>query len=177
MASARCAHCGATLEPNTMYCLGCGQLILPGALRDESEHGWARPTRPQRHAPAPAQAPAPAPAVPTGWPDRVQLTFSTGQRVVVTGSAVIGRKPEQTAVNMGAQAIEVADDTRSMSRVHLFLDLGDGELRVGDAGSSNGSAIERGDRRIPLPGTGERVSVLRGDALWVGDVRVEAVPA
>ncbi|WP_345751892.1 FHA domain-containing protein [Microbacterium rhizophilus] len=175
MASARCAHCGATLEPNTMYCLGCGQLILPGAARDEAATGWAPPPRPPRPAAPAAHVSAPVP-VAKGWPDRVQLTFSTGQRIAVAGAAVIGRKPEQTAVNMGAQAIEVADDTRSMSRVHLFLDLGDGELRVGDAGSSNGSAIERGGRRIPLPGTGERVTVLRGDVLWVGDVRVEAAP-
>ncbi|MFL0410066.1 hypothetical protein ACH0AH_02705 [Microbacterium paludicola] len=175
MASARCAHCGATLEPNTMYCLGCGQLILPGALREQVDDGWSVPERPQR--PAPAAAPvAPAAPEPKAWPDRVQLVFSTGQQVVIAGAAVIGRKPEQTAVNMGAQAIEVADDTRSMSRVHLFLDLGDGSLRAGDAGSSNGSAIERGDRRIPLTGTGERVEVLRGDVLWVGDVRVEVVP-
>ncbi|GAA1731452.1 FHA domain-containing protein [Microbacterium paludicola] len=175
MASARCAHCGATLEPNTMYCLGCGQLILPGALREEADDGWSVPERPQR----PAQAPAPAaPAAPEAkaWPDRVQLVFSTGQQVVIAGAAVIGRKPEQTAVNMGAQGIEVADDTRSMSRVHLFLELEAGELRAGDAGSSNGSAIERGGRRIPLAGTGERVAVLHGDVLWVGDVRVDVVP-
>lgn len=44
------------------------------------------------------------------------------------------------------------------------------------AGSSNGSAIERGDRRIPLVGTGERVEVLRGHVLRVGDVRGEPVP-
>lgn len=44
------------------------------------------------------------------------------------------------------------------------------------AASNNGSAIERGDRRIPLTGSAERVDVLRGDVLWVGDVRVEPVP-
>lgn len=185
MASARCAYCGATLEPNTMYCLGCGQLILPGALRDDAATGWEAPARPARTAPAP-EGPAPvaapsatvtvAPARPERWPDRVELAFSTGQRVAIAGAAVIGRKPEQTAVNMGAQGIEVNDDTRSMSRVHLFLELEGGELRAGDAGSSNGSAIERGGRRIPLTGTGERVSMLRGDVLWVGDVRVDVVP-
>lgn len=176
MASARCAYCADTVEPNSMYCLTCGQLIMPGSNEaDDVLAGWQQvPRAPKAVAPPAATAAAPAPS---GWPERVQLLFSTGQRAVVAGAAVIGRKPGQTAVGLGAQSIEVDDVGRSISRVHLYLELADGTLRAGDAGSSNGSAIERGDRRIPLAGTGERIEVLRGDVLWAGDVRIEILPS
>jgi hypothetical protein len=102
--------------------------------------------------------------------ERVELAFSTGQRVTVGGSAVVGRKPVDTALAMGVQAIEVADDTRSVSRVHLFLDLVDGVITVGDAGSSNGSGVERGGVVTPLESAGTRLEVVPGDTVWVGDI-------
>ncbi|MBO3662741.1 FHA domain-containing protein [Microbacterium stercoris] len=177
MASARCAYCADTVEPNSMYCLTCGQLILPGTEKaDDLLSGWQQAPRPPRAAP-PAPATAVAAPAPSGWPARVQLLFSTGQSAVLAGTAVIGRKPGQTAMGLGAQAIEVDDVGRSISRVHLYLELADGALRAGDAGSSNGSAIERGDRRIPLAASGERLEVLRGDVLWAGDVRIEVLPS
>lgn len=179
MASARCAYCGATLEPNSMYCMGCGQLILSGRVGEDEATGWEAPRTAAGAAAARApraevQAPRSAhPASPQAWPGRVQLRFSTGEETLVAGAAVIGRRPEQTASGLGAQAIAIADSTRSISRVHLYLELADGALHAGDAGSSNGSLIERGERRIPLAATGERVDVLRGDVLWIGDVRIE----
>lgn len=189
MASARCVYCGSTLEPNSRYCLDCGQLVFGRPERDDVDEGWEpRPRPPRPEAPAPRD-PAPVAQEPQGraalrsraqrrgWPERVALRFSTGASAVVGGAAVIGRRPEQTAANMGAQSIEIDDTTRSVSRVHLYLTLEGGRLLVGDAGSSNGSAIERGDRTIPLEAGGERTEVLPGDAVWIGDVRVEIAPA
>jgi hypothetical protein len=109
--------------------------------------------------------------------ERVELAFSTGQRVTVAGSAVVGRKPVDTALAMGVQAIEVADDTRSVSRVHLFLDVADGVITVGDAGSSNGSGVERGGAVTPLESAGTRLEVVPGDTVWVGDISFVIRPA
>jgi hypothetical protein len=108
---------------------------------------------------------------------KVELSFSTGQRVVVSGTAVIGRKPGQTAAATGAQAIELLDDTRSVSRVHLYFALEGGRMTVADAGSSNGSSIERAGQQIPLQGAGAPVEVVPGDRVWVGDLSFELRPA
>lgn len=200
MASARCAYCGATLEPSSMYCIACGQLILSTRADRAADDGWeAAPAAAAAADPAPREAVASSPAgtAPSAWtpPDiappatraaarareawgeRVRLVFSTGEDVIVSGSAVIGRRPEQTAATLGAQAVEVADTTRSMSRVHLYLELERGVLRAGDAGSGNGSSLRRGDRTIPLPVGEERVEVRPGDALRVGDVDIALSPA
>lgn len=193
MASARCVYCGSTLEPNSRYCLECGQLVFGRPEHDEIDEGWEPRPRPRRDEPPAASGAAPAGgerapepegrtmlrsrAQRRGWPERVALRFSTGASAVVGGAAVIGRRPEQTAANMGAQSIEIDDATRSVSRVHLYLTLDGGRLLVGDAGSSNGSSIERGDRTIPLEAGGERTEVLPGDAVWIGNVRIEISPA
>ncbi|WP_456286545.1 FHA domain-containing protein [Microbacterium sp. JZ70] len=202
MASARCAYCAATLEPSSMYCLACGQLVLTTRADRAADDGWEPTERAAAPAPVPPAEPAAdsraatAPSAPAwtppdiappatraaarareAWGERVRLVFSTGEDVIVSGSAVIGRRPEQTAATLGAQAVEVADTTRSMSRVHLYLELERGVLRAGDAGSGNGSSLRRGDRTIPLPVGEQRVEVRPGDALRVGDVDIALSPA
>ena len=207
MASARCAYCDATLQPNSMYCLECGQLIPQQAVRPPVPAQFAKPAAADAPKAAPAAASARIEAVPlpgtlpwqqrsTARPDgprrqvavaaepapqarleRVELLFSTGQRVTVAGSAVIGRKPADTALAMGVQGIEVDDETRSVSRVHLFLDVADGVVTVGDAGSSNGSGLERGGTVTPLESAGTRIEARPGDTVWVGDISFAIRPA
>ncbi|GAA2442380.1 hypothetical protein GCM10009857_02230 [Agromyces soli] len=195
VASARCAYCDATLEPNSMYCLSCGQLI-PQAQSAPPVPAPFAGAKPAPSAAPVAQAPVQAapvepvplprslpwqqtprvetmPAPPTAAPaavERVELLFSTGQRVVVEGAAVVGRKPADTALAMGARAVEVLDDTRSVSRVHLFLEVAGGGITVGDAGSANGSRLERGGREIELESAGTRVPAVIGDTVWLGDL-------
>lgn len=181
MASARCVHCSTVLQPNSMYCLGCGQLIMrrPDLDGDDSvASGWEPRPRPKpapepaavEPVPEPALRPVAAGAPGTDWGEKVKLTFGTGEEVTITGDAVIGRKPGATAANMGAQSIEVTDPERTVSRVHAFLQLRDGHLTALDAGSANGTSVERAGRRIPLPSSGEYVALRDGDTLWVGDV-------
>lgn len=207
MASARCVYCDATLQPNSMYCVECGQLIPQQPVRPPVPAQFA----PAREAPV-ARADAPAPAAPTsvepvplprtlpwqqprssGEPsaassapaaapaaapiERVELAFSTGQRVVVTGAAVVGRKPADTALATGARAVEVQDDTRSVSRVHLFIEVVDGTVLVSDAGSANGSRIERGGQVTPLEAAGTRVPAQLNDTIWLGDLSFVILPA
>lgn len=196
MASARCAYCDATLQPNSMFCAECGQLVpqlsrppapasLPGAARPTPAPGAvaapAAPRQPIDPVPLPSLLPwqqAKAnerPVVASAPPvlQKVELLFSTGQHVMVSGRAVIGRKPAQTAAATGVQAIEVLDDTRSVSRVHLYFELIEGRITVADAGSSNGSHVERAGQEIPLAGSGDVVEVVPGDRVWVGDISFE----
>jgi hypothetical protein len=199
VASTRCVYCDATLQPNSMFCLECGQLIpqsaKPPVPAQFSPGASPAAAAPQQKAPAAVSAVEPVPlpgTLPwqqrgTAQPEapaakpaaavevrphltRAELVFSTGQRVRISGNAVIGRKPAQTAQATGAQAIEVEDDTRSMSRVHLFLELHDGVLVVGDAGSSNGSGVQRNGVLVRLESGGSKVEVGPGVTVWVGDV-------
>jgi hypothetical protein len=126
---------------------------------------FVAPTAPQVYA-----LPAPSPAA--SGRSRVTLEFSTGERAVVSGMAVIGRSPHGSARNSGAQAIEVQDPTRSVSRVHLYLTVSDGAVTVSDAGSGNGSALERAGIRTALK-EGRPLTVQAGDRLWLGDVHAE----
>lgn len=195
VASARCVYCDATLQPNSMYCISCGQLIpqqsstppVPAPFAGAKPAPAVRADAPAAPAAAPlepvplprslpwqlpgarSEPPAPEPARPAPV-DRVELLFSTGQRIVVEGAAVIGRKPADTALAMGARAVEVIDDTRSVSRVHLFLEVLGGQITVGDAGSANGSRVERAGRVVPLESAGTRVAVEIGDTVWLGDL-------
>lgn len=198
VASTRCVYCDATLQPNSMFCLECGQLIpqsekppvpaqfSPGAASAPAVQHQAAPRATSAVDPVPLPGTLPWQQRGTAEPDapvakaapvevrqhlsRAELVFSTGQRVRIAGNAVIGRKPAQTAQATGAQAIEVEDDTRSMSRVHLFLELNDGVLVAGDAGSSNGSGVQRDGVLTPLESGGPKVEVHPGDTVWVGDV-------
>ena len=194
VASARCVYCDATLQPNSMYCISCGQLIPQSSTPPvPAQYQVAKPKpAPRNDTPAPAAAaplePVPLPrSLPWQQPgarvempapepvavapiERVELLFSTGQRIIVEGSAVIGRKPADTALAMGARAVEVVDDTRSVSRVHLFLEVQGGQITVGDAGSANGSRIERAGQVMPLESAGTRVAVEIAVTIWLGDL-------
>ena len=125
--------------------------------------------------PVPAARPVPtAGAVPSVG--AVLLTFSTGELVTVAGSAVVGRAPQEAARNAGSQAVAVDDPTRSVSRVHLFVDVADGRALVRDAGSGNGSQLERDGLRRTLPeATG--TELVAGDRIWIGDVSVDVATA
>lgn len=134
--------------------------------------GAPEPVAPTPAAPA-ESAPAAGPATSAPRPlTAVKLQFSTGDHAVVARTAVIGRVPQSAAQNSGAQAVEVKDTTRSVSRVHLTLTVRDGAATVTDMGSANGSAVERAGARTPLV-EGRAVAVSPGDRIWLGDVSAE----
>lgn len=196
MVSARCAYCDATLQPNSMYCVSCGQLVMAVVEPEPVAEAPVAPARPAASTASAASAEA-APAragdvpLPTALPwqasrapragagharsvvvERVQLVLPGGQRVVLAGRALIGRKPGREALAIGAQAIEVTDAQRSVSRVHLSVALEGGKILVSDAGSSNGSAIERDGHAHPLQSGGAQQEAVPGDVLVLGDVRI-----
>lgn len=102
----------------------------------------------------------------------VELVLGSGARTRVHGTAVLGRSPEATARNAGAQAIAIPDTTKSVSRAHAIIEFQGRAVEIGDAGSANGSSVERDGVFIELGGD-TRVSLRHGDRIWLGDVPIE----
>jgi hypothetical protein len=188
----RCEYCGAELRPNSMFCLSCGQLVTSGrapvAAPLPAPVASTRPplerTAPPvvRTAAAPAASPAPAPAASAPVPAAVPappspvvanatfvVAFSTGQRLVVDGPVVVGRRPEQAAAETGAAAFAVVDPERSTSRAHAVFDVVDGQLVVTDRGSGNGTVVHRAGVEIECV-EGRPVALRPGDELELGSV-------
>ena len=113
---------------------------------------------PQQAAPRPSFASAPT----------LAIIVDDGQRIEVNAQIVLGRAPEQTPAD--AQAIAIADSTRSLSRTHLRVAPADGEaLWIEDAFSANGTRLQAPDGTTrPLP-RGERVKVSLGTVLLLGE--------
>ena len=113
---------------------------------------------PQQAAPRPSFASAPT----------LAIIVDDGQRIEVNAQIVLGRAPEQTPAD--AQAIAIADSTRSLSRTHLRVAPADGEaLWIEDTFSANGTRLQAPDGSTqPLP-RGQRVKVPVGTVLLLGE--------
>jgi hypothetical protein len=196
--ASRCEYCGAELRPNSMFCLSCGQLVTSGrapvaaplpapvaSTRPPLERTAPPVVRPAVApaatpvaAPAPAPAPAAAAPVPAAAPAPPSpvvanatfvVAFSTGQRLVVAGPVVVGRRPEQAAAEIGSAAFAVTDPERSTSRAHAAFDVVDGQLVVTDRGSGNGTVVHRAGVEIECV-EGRPVALRPGDELELGSV-------
>lgn len=141
----------------------------------------ARPAVPARHGGASAmpkvpQAPTPQASAPQQAAPRpsfasaptLAIIVDDGQRIEVNAQIVLGRAPEQTPAD--AQAIAIADSTRSLSRTHLRVAPADGEaLWIEDTFSANGTRLQVPDGSTqPLP-RGQRVKVPVGTVLLLGE--------
>jgi hypothetical protein len=75
------------------------------------------------------------------------LIFDDGSTFTVRHGYIIGRSPQQDpAVNAGdAEPIPLADDDRSISRVHVEIRIDGWNVLVLDRGSANGSFVLRKD--------------------------------
>lgn len=116
---------------------------------------------PRRSVPGPSFASAPT----------LAIIVDDGQRIEVNAQIVLGRAPEQTPAD--AQAVAIADSTRSLSRTHLRVAPADGEaLWIEDAFSANGTRLQAPDGSTqPLP-RGQRVKVPVGTVLLLGERRL-----
>lgn len=77
------------------------------------------------------------PAVDSRW----EVVLDDGRQIKINGLVVLGRRPEARPGEEAAQLIKLADETRTVSKSHLSLDLEDGGLVVTDRGSTNGSRV------------------------------------
>lgn len=112
-----------------------------------------------------AAAPAPAPVPP---PARFLLRLDDGQRLLLSQAIVLGRKPDPAGIADGAQAVAIADDTRSLSKTHALIRPIEGGLEITDCRSTNGTAVVRDGVEHPLaPGASATAGV--GDVIRIGD--------
>ncbi len=121
---------------------------------------------------APLVAPPPRPKLASADTRVIELQLHDGSRVKVDGTAVLGRRPEATARNSGAQAIEVPDESKSVSRAHAVIEVHGHAASVSDAGSANGSSVERDGSVLTLR-SGRQISLRHGDRIWLGSVPVD----
>jgi len=107
----------------------------------------------------------PAQALPTGT---VTLLFDTGESYVIAGHGVLGRDPVSPYGAPRDQLVQVAGDTRSISKTHLEFEVQAGSIWVTDRRSTNGSAILRADG-VESPITpGQRMTLRSGDRVRIG---------
>lgn len=149
------------------------QPVPPAGPAVPARHGGASAMPKVPQAPAP-QASAPQQAAPRpsfASAPTLAIIVDDGQRIEVNAQIVLGRAPEQTPAD--AQAIAIADSTRSLSRTHLRVSPADGEaLWIEDTFSANGTRLQAPDGSTqPLP-RGQRVKVPVGTVLLLGERRL-----
>ena len=149
------------------------QPVPPAGPAVPARHGGASampkvPQAPTPQASAPQQA-APRPSFASA--PTLAIIVDDGQRIEVNAQIVLGRAPEQTPAD--AQAVAIADLTRSLSRTHLRVAPADGEaLWIEDTFSANGTRLQAPDGSTqPLP-RGQRVKVPVGTVLLLGERRL-----
>ena len=149
------------------------QPVQPAGPAVPARHGGASATPKVPQAPTP-QTSAPQQAAPRpsfASAPTLAIIVDDGQRIEVNAQIVLGRAPEQTPAD--AQAIAIADSTRSLSRTHLRVAPADGEaLWIEDTFSANGTRLQAPDGSTqPLP-RGQRVKVPVGTVLLLGERRL-----
>ncbi|MDQ6522745.1 RDD family protein [Nocardioides sp. LHD-245] len=106
---------------------------------------------------------------------RWRVEFDTGERFVVEGLALVGRRPEPRPGEPVRHVVPLRSSDMSLSKTHAqFQVAADGALVVMDRGSTNGSyVIRKGMSRSLSPGRPS--TLLAGDEVRFGDrtMRVE----
>lgn len=116
-------------------------------------------------------APSAAPPARQAPAYRVLLEFSDGSQVMLDDDAVLGRKPEQAAVEDDLIAVPLVDPLKSASRVHLRFYLTPQGVNVVDAGSGNGTRVEHEGTMYECT-PGQPFWIEPGDRLWLGEVPI-----
>lgn len=109
----------------------------------------------------------PAPTAPV-----LTVSFSSGDVVRITGTALVGRRPvNSTGVEL--DVLRVEDPSRNLSRTHFVIAWTDGVPAIVDQRSGNGTVIQRGDvELVATPGVA--LPLQDGDRLRFGDLSADA---
>ncbi|WIB12807.1 FHA domain-containing protein [Curtobacterium sp. MCPF17_052] len=96
------------------------------------------------------------------------LHFSTGERLGVHGSALLGRLPRPEAGERFDDLLTIRDPGKSVSKTHLELGRDGDDLWVSDRYSGNGTVVRHIDGSIRRCEPGRRYRVERGARVDVG---------
>jgi predicted nucleic acid-binding Zn ribbon protein len=97
------------------------------------------------------------------------LHFSTGERLGVHGSALLGRLPRPESDEHFDDLLTIRDPGKSVSKTHLELGRDGDDLWVSDRHSGNGTVIRHIDGSIRRCEPGRRYRVERGARVDVGE--------
>lgn len=177
LAAAQAAQAAALLVPQQPVIASAAvqrpameQYLLPAPNVPAATH---TPRPAASHAP-PLVAPPPLPKLASLDAQVIELVFADGERTKIVGTTILGRRPEATARNAGAQALAVEDDTKSVSRAHAIIEMQGQSATIADAGSANGSSVERDGSVLPLK-SDRQISLRSGDRIWLGSVPIDVV--
>ena len=97
------------------------------------------------------------------------VVLDDGRHIDVRGLVVLGRKPEARPGEEAAELIKLADETRTVSKSHLSLDVGPRGLVVMDRGSTNGSTVTAPEGAAQRCTPWEPVQLAPGAVVSMGD--------
>ena len=97
----------------------------------------------------------PRPSGATAVGGRWVAVLDDGREVPVTGLVLLGRNPQPRPGEEQAELVKLADETRTVSKSHLALDLTPEGLVVVDRGSTNGSTVTTVDGATVVCAPGE----------------------
>ncbi|MFC7432246.1 MULTISPECIES: RDD family protein [unclassified Agrococcus] len=102
-------------------------------------------------------------------PRALVLELDDGGRIRLGGRVLIGRNPTLQPGEAGT-LVPIPDDTRSVSKTHVAIDVEGGTIQVIDRHSTNGTAIVHGGKETRLVG-GVPTRAEVGDTVLLGDRR------
>ncbi len=97
------------------------------------------------------------------------LHFSTGERIGVHGTGLLGRLPRPEPGERFDDLLTIHDPGKSVSKTHLELGRDEDDLWVSDRFSGNGSVIRHIDGSIRRCEPGRRYRVERGARVDIGE--------
>lgn len=177
----RCRICGAELPEGAMFCGECGSSTSatpesrrrpdprPGdtTILERSKLATGVVSVPvdgfRRVEPEPPREPAAQESA------SFTLEFSTGEKVTVVGTGLIGRKPLPQPGESFDHLLQIGDRTLSVSKTHLEFGQHDGILWVSDRFSGNGTVVRRPDDGALRCEPGRRYLVPRGSRVELAD--------
>jgi uncharacterized RDD family membrane protein YckC len=112
-------------------------------------------------------SPGPTSPAPTGtW----VAVLDDGREVPVHGLVVLGRNPHARPGEDSAELVKLADETRTVSKSHLALNVDSaGGLLVADRSSTNGSTVTTADGVTTACVPEQAVRVAEGSVVSMGD--------
>lgn len=153
----------------------------PGPPEERTDHtvralpGRALPT----FTPLPSAPPAASVAVPPGLRPPVprpeteavfELASAAGETIPLLGRVIVGRNPTVDAAHPDARPVALQDPTRTVSKTHALVEVGQGRVLITDLHSTNGVAVQAGGGELTVLDPGAPADLSVGSTLRLGDL-------